>query len=181
MTHGGVDGATIVVLVHIKMLIDSLLLFIQLLIDLVLSSEMSDVGQHNDASDMDDFQDGVVEMEPRSRYDEKEDKKIQEKRGLIIDQVNTFLDAILHHPELWAKPELKKTREFVEIVSHDPVHFPLTLPLSSLHNEEATQPVPELTKGFAKSVYDGAIRDDHDVGNLSPVVVVTAAVGSKVQ
>ena len=61
---------------------------------------MSDVGQHNDASDMDDFQDGVVEMEPRSRYDEKEDKKKQEKCGLIIDQVNTFLDAILHHPEL---------------------------------------------------------------------------------
>jgi hypothetical protein len=48
--HRGVDGATIVVLVHIKILIDSLLLFIQLLIDLVLSSEMSDVGQHNDAS-----------------------------------------------------------------------------------------------------------------------------------
>jgi hypothetical protein len=59
-------------------------------------------------------------------------------------------------------------------VSHDPVHFPPTLPLSSLHNEEATQPVPELTKGFAKSVYDGAICDDHDVGNLSHVVVVTA-------
>jgi hypothetical protein len=124
---------------------------------------MSDVGQHNDASDMEDFQDDVVEMEPRSRYDEREDKKKQEKHGLIIDQVNTFFDAILHHPELWAKPELKKTREFGEIVSHDPVHFPPTLPLSSLHNEEATQSVPELTKGFAKSVYDGAIRDDHDL------------------
>jgi hypothetical protein len=73
--HRGVDGATIVVLVHIKILIDSLLLFIQLLIDLVLSSEMSDVGQHNDASDMDDFQDGVVEMEPRFRYDQKKTRR----------------------------------------------------------------------------------------------------------
>jgi hypothetical protein len=113
---------------------------------------------------------------------EKEDKKKQEKRGQIIDQVNTFLDAILHHPELWAKPELKKTHEFIEIVSHDDlVHIPPTLPLSSLHNEEATQPVPERTKGFAKSVYDGAICDDHDVGNLAPVVIVMAAIGSKVQ
>jgi hypothetical protein len=41
------------------MIMDSLLLFIQFLIDLVLSSEMSDVGQHNDASDMEDFQDCV--------------------------------------------------------------------------------------------------------------------------
>ncbi len=66
LQHRDVDGATIVVLVHIKIIIgDSLLLFIQLLIDLVLSSEMSDVGQHNDASDMEDFGPGMMKKKTR--------------------------------------------------------------------------------------------------------------------
>lgn len=78
---------------------------------------MSDLGEYSDESDKGDIQDDVVETKGPSRYDEKEDKKKAEKRGLIVEQTNTLFDAILHHPQLWQRPEMQKIREFVEIVS----------------------------------------------------------------
>jgi len=73
------------------------------------------------------------------------------------------------------RPELKRTREFVERVNHDPSHFPPAMPPSINSGEGGPNSGnPTLTDGFAQKLYDGTVCDHHDVGGEFPIVVVTA-------
>jgi len=135
---------------------------------------MSNNEQESDESGQEGSCDDVIETQGPSRYEQKESRKNASKLQQLVEQVDIFHDTILHNPQLSNRPELRNTREFVERIAHDPVHFPPTLPVAAVHGEDDNENVPLLTKGFTKSVYAGKVCDHHAVGNQFPIVVVTA-------
>jgi hypothetical protein len=123
-----------------------------------------------------DKNEDIVAPEGSSYRDEEKARKEKAKSlKLLISQVNEFHELVIENPSLWMRPELKGTRDFVEQVSHDPIHFPPNVPRFAVHEGIPTTSItPELTSGFAQQLYDGEICDHHDIGSDFPVVVVTA-------
>lgn len=131
---------------------------------------------------MSDYDDNDVPNEDDSRQnavfrDELKRKKADEnKLRKTLETVNNFLTAMLHQPEYWKNPEARTIRDFVYTVSHDPRHFPPSLPAADGITDESTNSddPPNLTKGFVESVYSGDICDNMDVDDdYVPTVVVT--------
>ena len=112
-------------------------------------------------------------VEPRGGYrdEQKRSRKNQSDLLGLVTQVDNFHEVLLENPELWSRPELKHTREFVEKIKSDPTHFPPTLPAAAAASAELT--VPPLTKGIAKRLYAGTVCDNNDIGDGFPIVVVT--------
>lgn len=116
-------------------------------------------------------------IEPDGPYRDEEKTRREDATTLknLISQVDTLHSTILLHPELWFRPELQATREFVEKIKNDPAHFPPALPTSTGNEARDTgRAVPPLTKGIAKKLYAGTVCDHTDVDDEFPVVLVTA-------
>jgi hypothetical protein len=98
-----------------------------------MSLVMSNNEQESDESGQEDSCDDVIETQGPSWYEQKESRKNASKLQQLVQQVDIFHDTILHNPQLWNGPELQNTREFVERIAHDPVHFLPTLPVAAVH------------------------------------------------
>ena len=132
---------------------------------LFMSDSHPDVGEPSPNED-------IVEPTGGYRDEQKRSRKNQSQLSDLIQQVDNFHEVLLEHPELWCRPELKHTREFVEKIKSDPTHFPPTLPAAAATSAELT--APPLTKGIAQRLYAGTVCDNNDFGDGFPIVVVTS-------